>query len=307
MTTSGRGPGATPVWRSLLFVPANNPRFVDKAHERGADGIILDLEDSVPSAERPEARAALAASATKVARGGADVLVRINAEPEEAEQDLDAAVHPGVDAIMVPKAESAEALRALSRRVGELESQRGLRTGATRFVLLIESPAALLRAEEIARADARNVALDLGAEDFALAAGMVPDPETMAVPKQLALLAARAAGLVPIGILGTVADFRDLDAYRETARRSRRFGFEGATCIHPSAVPVLNEVFSPSTEEVERARRLVEAYRDAQARGLGAVTVDGKMVDVPVAERARRLLARHDAIRARRARAASKG
>lgn len=290
------------VWRSLLFVPANNKRFVDKAHARGADGIILDLEDSVPREERGEARASLAESVAAVGRGGADVLVRINSEPEECARDLEAAVTAGVHALMVPKVESAEGLREVSRQVEAIERARSLRVGAIRFMVLIESPAALLRAEEIGRAERRTVALDLGAEDFATAAGMVPEPDTLAVPKQLALLAARAAGLVPIGIMGTVAEYRDVEAYGELARRSRRFGFEGATCIHPGVVPVLNEAFTPSSDARDHARRVVDAYEEAQARGAGAISVDGKMIDVPVADRARRLLARCAIIDARAAR-----
>lgn len=290
------------VWRSLLFVPANNSRFVEKAHTRGADGIILDLEDSVPRAERHEARARLETSVAAVGRSGADVLVRINAELEECEADLEAAVIAGVHALMVPKVESADSLRAVSRRTEALERERGLRPGGIRFMLLIESPGALLHADEIARADARSIALDLGSEDFATAAGMVPEPDTLAMPKQLALLAARAAGLVPIGIMGTVAEYSDIDAYAALARRSRRFGFEGATCIHPGVVPALNEAFTPSHDQLEQARRVVDAYEEAEARGEGAINVGGKMVDVPVADRARRLLARHATIEARAAR-----
>jgi citrate lyase subunit beta/citryl-CoA lyase len=293
------------IWRSLLFVPANNPRFIDKAHTRGADAIILDLEDSVPVAERPDARRKLADSAAQVARGGADVLVRINSEPQEVAADLDAAVHPGVGALLVPKVDDAKTLQTLSADVSRLEAVRGMATGSIRFVVLVESAQGLLNAEAIARADARTVAMELGGEDFALSTGMVPSPETLAVPKQMVLYAARAAGLVPLGILGSIAEYGDLDAYRATAERSRRFGFEGAACIHPSNVPVLNEVFTPAPEDVERARRIVDAYAEAQRAGSGAVSVDGKMVDVPVVERAQKLLARLDAIRVREAAASS--
>ena len=287
------------IWRSLLFVPANNARFVEKAHTRGADGIILDLEDSVPVAERPRARAELGASIEQAGRGGGDMLVRINSQPDEAPADLDAAVVPGVRALLVPKVEQPETLRALSRDVSRLEAERGIETGSIRFVVLVESAAAVLNAEEIARADARIVAMELGGEDFALSTGMVPDAETLALPKQLVLYAARAARIVPLGILGSIADYGDVDAYRATALRSRRFGFEGAACIHPSNVPVLNEVFTPDPSEVEHARLIVDAYRAAQRAGSGAVSVDGRMIDVPVVERAENLLARADAIRAR--------
>lgn len=288
-----------PVWRSLLFVPANNERFVDKAHTRGADAIILDLEDSVPVAERPGARRGLADAVGLVGRVGTDVLVRINSEPDEAAADLDAAVQPGVRALLVPKVENPEALRALSADVSRLESDRGMPDGGVAFVILVESPAGLLRAEAIARADPRTVAMELGGEDFALSAGMLPDAETLAVPKQMVLYAARAAGIMPLGILGSIAHYSDLDAYRAIAERSRRFGFEGAACIHPSNVPILNDVFTPGAEDVERARLLVEAYAEAQRAGSGAISVDGNMVDVPVVIRAQNLLTRYAAIQAR--------
>ena len=296
-----RSPEQMLIWRSLLFVPANNGRFIDKAHTRGADAIILDLEDSVPARERPDARRKLMQSVELAARGGADVLVRINAQPDESAADLEAAVHTGVAALLVPKVEDAETLHGLSAHVALLEAQRGMTIGGVRFVVLVESAAGLLHAEAIARADVRNVALELGGEDFALSTGMLPDAETLALPKQMALYAARAAGLMPLGILGSIADYADLDAYRATAERSRRFGFEGAACIHPSSVPILNDVFTPSPAQAAHARRLVDAYADARRAGSGAVSVDGKMVDVPVVERAQALLARLAAIRAREA------
>ncbi|MEE9318450.1 MAG: CoA ester lyase [Rhodospirillales bacterium] len=297
--TPGETPGETIVWRSLLYVPANNERFIAKAHTRGADGIILDLEDSVPAAERAGARERLAASVETAGRKGADVLVRINRPDEEAERDLEAAVIPGVRALMLPKVDSAEHVHAMAGRVEALEKDRGLEPESIRFVVMVESPAALFRADRIAAAHPRNAAAFLGGEDFAAAAGMVPDPETLFLPKVMTLFAARAAGIMPLGVIGTVADYQDLDAVRDTIRRSRRFGFEGASCIHPSVVPVLNEEMAPSPDEVGQAERIVEAYRKAETEGLGAIAVDGKMVDVPVAVRARALLRRHAAVQKR--------
>lgn len=302
---SGRPSRDQLIWRSLLFVPANNGRFIEKAHTRGADGIILDLEDSVPVGERPGARRALTDSAALAARGGADVLVRINAEPDACAADLDAAIHPGVAALLVPKVEDPQALCALSGEVARLEGQRGMAAGSVGFVVLVESATGLLRAEAIARAEPRTLAMELGGEDFALSTGMVPDPETLAVPKQMVLYAARAAGLIPLGTLGSIADYADVDAYRIMAERSRRFGFEGAACIHPSGVPILNDVFTPSGAEAAHAQRLVDAYAEAQRAGSGALSVDGKMIDVPIVERARKLLARFHAIRERQAGAES--
>ena len=293
------------IWRSLLFVPSNNDRFIDKAHTRGADGIILDLEDSVPAAERPDARRALGESVRRVASGGADVLVRINAEPEETAADLEAAVIPGVGALLVPKVDTPERLHALAAEVARLENANGMRAGSVRFVVLIESAVGLLRAEAIARAQPRTVAIELGGEDFALSTGMIPDAETLALPKQMVLYAARAAGIAPLGILGSIADYSDANAYRATVERSRRFGFEGAACIHPSNVPVLNEVFTPPAAEVAHAERIVDAYDEALRKGSGAVSVDGRMIDVPVVERAQKLIARARALGARDAARAS--
>jgi len=288
-----------PVWRSMLYVPANNQRFIDKAHTRGADAIILDLEDSVPMTECPGAREKLAETAALVSRNGADVVVRINRPDEEAEQDLLAAVIPGVSALMLPKVPSATHVQAIAETVSGLENKRGMAEGSMMFVVMVESPAALLRAEEITSAHPRIVASYLGGEDFAAAAGMVPDPETLFMPKVMTLYASRAAGIMPLGMIGTVADFQDLDAVREIIRRSRRFGFEGASCIHPSVVPILNEEMAPSADEVAGAQRIVEGYKKAESDGLGAITIDGMMIDVPVAQRAEALLKRHAAIKTR--------
>jgi citrate lyase subunit beta/citryl-CoA lyase len=164
---------------------------------------------------------------------------------------------------------------------------------------MVETAAAFFRIAEIARAHPRLCALNLGAEDFALSAGILPEAEGLFMPKQMAVFAARAAGIMPLGFIGTVAKFHDLDGFRQTIRRSRRLG---ASVIHPSQIPILNEEFRPGVEEVGHARRVVAAYDKALAEGVGAVTVDGKMIDVPIVERARLLLERETAIAAREAR-----
>jgi citrate lyase subunit beta/citryl-CoA lyase len=170
------------------------------------------------------------------------------------------------------------------------------------MLAMVETCSAFFRIAEIAKASPRLVALNLGAEDFALSAGMLPGAEGLFMPKQTAIFAARAAGIMPMGFIGTVADFSDLDAFRQTVRRSRRLGFFGASVIHPSQVAILNQEFRPSPAEVEHGRRVVVAYDKALAEGVGAVTVDGKMIDVPVVERARLLVEREEAIAAREAR-----
>ena len=234
-----------------------------------------------------------------VGQAGADVTVRINASDEDAALDLEATVMPGVRGIFVTKVRDAEYIRAISRRVAELEAASGIAPGTICLIAMIETAAAYMQAYDIARADPRIAAMVLGGEDIALDLRMVPDADTLAVPKQQVAIAARAAGVLPFGIMGTVADYADTDAVREVAERSRRFGFEGASCIHPSIVPILNAAFTPSDAEVDHARRVVVAYAEAEAAGTGAITVDGKMIDVPVALRAQNLLARFEAIQRR--------
>jgi citrate lyase subunit beta / citryl-CoA lyase len=290
-----------PVWRSLLFVPVIARKFVDGAASRGADAIILDLEDSVPPAEKPRARTLLQEAVEIVSRGGADVLVRINRPLRRAIPDIEAAVSPGVQALVLPKVESAHHLRLLAEAIDEIEAERGMTIGATKLLVMVETAEAFFEMPEIARAHPRIVAMTLGAEDFALSAGMLPEAEGLLFPKQQMIIAARSAGILPLGFLGTVADFHDLAAFRATIQRSRRLGFLGAACIHPSQVAILNEEYAPQPGDVAHAERVVAAYEKATAEGVGAITVDGKMIDVPVVERAQALLVRHRAITAREA------
>lgn len=288
-----------PVWRSILYVPGNVPKFIDKAHERGADCVLVDLEDSVQPAQKPEARAMLGETMAKVARGGADVAVRINRPMRLAVADIEAAVRPGLSALFVTKTESVQHLRLLDEVVTELEKERGLPVGGIGFGAMIEHPRALAHIHDIAEHGPRVIAMMLGGEDFALETGSVPGDETLELPKRMVAFAAQAHGVNMIGILGTVADYSDPEAYKKSAERARRFGFSGGTCIHPGLVTALNEAFTPKPDEVAHARKLIEADKNAQAEGRGSFSVDGKMIDIPVIDRARKLLARHEAIERR--------
>jgi len=285
-----------PVWRSILYVPGNVPKFIDKAHERGADCVLVDLEDSVQPAQKAEARAMLPETMKKVARGGADVAVRINRPMRQAIPDLEAAVRPGLSALFVTKTEGVQHLRLLDEVVTELERERGMPVGGVGFAAMIEHPRALTELNDIAERGPRVIAMMLGGEDFALETGSVPGDETLELPKRMVAFAAQAHGVSMIGILGTVADYSDPAAYRKSAERARRFGFSGGTCIHPGLVATLNEAFTPTADEVAQARKLIAADEKAAAEGRGSFSVDGKMIDIPVIDRARRLIQRHEAI-----------
>ncbi|MBX9944975.1 MAG: CoA ester lyase [Reyranella sp.] len=291
-----------PVWRSTLYVPGNVAKFIDKAHERGADCVLVDLEDSVPPAEKPQARAMLPETMKKVAQGGADVAVRINRPLRLALPDIEAAVRPGLAALFITKTESVQHLRLLDEAVSELERERGMPPGGVGFGAMIEHPRALAHLHDIAEHGPRLVAMMLGGEDFALETGAVPNAESLELPKRLVAFAAQAHGVPAIGILGTVADYSDPAAYRQSAERARRFGFSGGTCVHPGLVQALNDAFTPGADEVAYARKLIAADEKAAAEGRGSFAVDGKMIDVPVIDRARRLIARHEAIQRRLAR-----
>jgi citrate lyase subunit beta/citryl-CoA lyase len=280
-----------PVWRSLLYVPVNVEKFVDKAHTRGADVLQLDLEDAVPPAEKEKARTLVEKNAARVRRGGADVVVR----------DLEHSICPDVDGIAITKTDSASHVRLLDQLVTELEQKRGMRVGHTKFIVMIETADAFTRIDEIPRSCERVVAMNIGGEDFALDMNAQPDGDVLLHPKQRMIIAARAAGVMPLGFIGTVADFSNWEAFRSMVRRARRFGFDGAGCIHPGQVKIVNEEYTPSAEEVAYAHKVVQMDKEAQAAGRGSFQIDGKMIDIPVVVRAERLIRRFEAIKQREA------
>ncbi|WP_287266408.1 CoA ester lyase [Mesorhizobium sp.] len=284
------GAMSVPRWRSLLFVPVHVPRFVETAHERGADGVILDLEDSVPQDRKGEARQQLPECVAKVGRKGASVLVRVNHGLRALAADLDAAVMAGVDALVLPKTDSAEWVIEIANAVSELERERNLPLGGIRFLAQIETPGALQRLAAIASAHSRMVAMALGPEDFSAAVGGAPEFDLLLTPNLSVLFAARAAGLLPLGFIGSIGEFSDTHKLREAAVRARRLGFAGALAIHPTQVAIFNEAFSPSAQELEWAHKVVAAVNDAATRGLSAFSLNGKMIDPPVVRRAHEIL-----------------
>jgi citrate lyase subunit beta/citryl-CoA lyase len=288
-----------PAWRSLMFVPVTAEKFVRTGADRGADAIILDLEDAVAPSQKERARTLIAEAIPQVNRKGADVLVRVNRPWRLLVRDLEAAVIPGVCALMLTKVDSPEHVQAVESIVDELEAERGLPAGRIKFIALVEDAKGFFRIEHIATSSRRLVGLSLGSEDFAADIGAQADPEVLFYPKQRTLFAAKAAGIMPMGFVGSIADFRDQEAFRAIVRRSRRMGFMCASAIHPLQVQVLNEEFQPTPEEIDRAERMVAAYDKAYAEGLGAVQFEGAMIDVPVVNRARNVLARARALAAR--------
>lgn len=279
--------------RSLLCIPADAERFFPKAADRGADLILLDLEDGVAPPAKARARAALPGLVGHLQARGACVFVRVNNEPGLLAQDLLASVRSGADGIMMPKVEAPDELARLDADMLREERAAGRPPHGMRVIALIETPLAVCRAMDIARASPRLVSMGLGAEDFSTAMGMEPVIGALSVPAQMVAMAAVAAGLHPIGLPGPVGDFTDLAAYRAIAEHARMIGIRGAICIHPAQVLILNQVFGGSEAQLAAAELVVAAFDAALAQGKGAIALDGRMIDAPIANRARLLLARN--------------
>ncbi|MCH2628852.1 MAG: aldolase/citrate lyase family protein [Nisaea sp.] len=287
-----------PVWRSMLYVPATSQKFIEKAHERGADAIKIDLEDAVAPQEKETARKLVKGAAKLVARGSADILVRINRPVRMAVADIEASIWPEVCGLVLPKVESADQIDFLCEVITELEEERGLEIGHTKLMVLIETPRGYSNVRSIASSTRRLSAIALGQEDFSAEMGMLePDGMSLLSYYQTVQVAAREAGILPIGYPGSIAEFTDLELFRSNAMIARSLGFDGGACIHPRQVPILNEAFTPTESEIDRAESMVKTYDEAMAAGDGAVAFEGKMIDVPVVARAQRILDIRDRIK----------
>jgi citrate lyase subunit beta/citryl-CoA lyase len=292
--------------RSILAVPASEPRKVEKAVVSQADAVFLDLEDAVPPDLKDTARAHAVRALRELDWGEKTRMVRINGlDTPWAYRDLveiceEAGAH--LDCVIVPKVSRPEELAFVDILLSQIEAHKGLpqRIG---IHALVETASGLARVEQLAAASPRLQALSFGPGDFAASVGMpaaaigTEDEWDAAYPGHRwhyamarVVVAARAAGVRAFD--GPAAEFRDLDAFRRLCRTARSLGFDGKWCIHPAQLPVVHEVFAPTEDEVRWARKVVAAYQEAQAAGRGAITVDGKMVDAASLRMAQATLAR---------------
>jgi citrate lyase subunit beta / citryl-CoA lyase len=280
--------------RSFLYVPANREKFLDKAVGLPADAFILDLEDSVPLPEKDNARAGVKATAPKI--GDHRVWVRVNGlETGLAEADLDAVIGvPGLAGIFLPKVETPEEVLRWDAAIAALEKARGLAIGSTRLVLSLESALGVLNAYAMSIAAPRVASLSFGgAQDGDLNTDLgctwSSDGPEMMTARGMALIAARAAHFdSPLD--GVFADVRDPDGFAKDTALSRRLGYRGRKLIHPSQIEPCNRLYAPSQRELDYYARVLEAFETALKKGSAATTVDGKMIDVAMANAARRAL-----------------
>lgn len=295
-----------PPLRSLLFVPGTRTDWLPKARAAGADAAILDLEDAVPAADKLAARAQVADAIARAAAEPAEqagrmaLFVRVNPlDGWAGAEELRAVVRPGLTGVVLPKVRSAQEVKLADRLLGWCEQEQGLPAGRVALTPLLETARGLREAYDIARAVPRIAylgALTAPGGDVERAVGYRWSPEgteTTALRSRV-LLDARAAE-VPCPVSGLWTRVTDLPGLRAFAEHNRSLGYEGMMAIHPSHVPVINEVFSPSPGELDRCAALIAAVEAAQEEGRGAVTFQGEMVDEAMAATARLVLGRHRA------------
>jgi citrate lyase subunit beta/citryl-CoA lyase len=291
MVSTGSASGGFRPRRSVLYMPSSNARALEKAKTIPCDGLILDLEDAVAPDDKPAARDAACAAVTSGEYGNRELTIRVNgADTEWHADDLAAACAAGPDAIVVPKVSSAEAvLDLVEAMVGHGAPEH------TSLWAMVETPYAMLHAEEIASASERLTVLVMGTNDLAkeLYAEHVPGRQPLLAGLGLALLAARATGKAILD--GVYNDVSNLDGFRAECRQGREMGFDGKTLIHPGQVEGANETFAPSAQAVEDARGILAAW---EARDSGVVTYNGRMIENLHVESARRTLSIAEAIAA---------
>jgi len=286
--------------RTLLFVPGNRPRMLDRAPRAGADVIVVDLEDAVPAGEKREARRLVRSLLPSLAGGPAAVYVRLNnIHTGLARGDLMDVVRPGLAGVVHPKTDQPQDLRDLDVLLREAEVRNRVRPGDVAVIPLIETPRAILRCHDIARATDRVAALSLGGEDYTAELGVPRSDEALAYARGVIVTVAAALGVPAVDTPCPAID--DERGLAREAKLARSMGFRGKYVIHPDHVALVNRVFSPGADQIAASRRIVDAARRAEKQRKGSVALDGMMIDAPVVERARRLLAMADRISGRSA------
>ncbi|MFA6670986.1 MAG: citrate (pro-3S)-lyase subunit beta [Bacillota bacterium] len=277
--------------RTMMFVPGNNPGLLKDAHIYGADSLMFDLEDSVSLNEKDAARFLVYNALLNSDYEGCEIVVRVNGlDTPYGRDDFNAIVRAKPDVIRLPKTETAEDVKQADLLVGELEKIYSITTGSIKIMAAIESALGVINAYKIAIASPRLIAIAIGAEDF------VTDMKTGRTDSGMELLAARtqvllAARAAKIYALDTVfSDVRDDEGFEREVRFIKQLGFDGKSVIHPNQVEIVHRVFTPGKEDIQKSIRIITAAGEAQRKGSGVISLDGKMIDKPIIERAQRVL-----------------
>lgn len=276
--------------RTMMFVPGNNPGMMADAHIYGPDSIMLDLEDSVTMAEKDAARLLVYQALKTVDYGNTEMVVRINPlNTPYGKKDIEAVVKAGVDVIRMPKTETAEEVVEVEREIERVERELGC-VGRTKIMAAIESTLGIVNAYAIATASPRMMGIALGAEDYCanLKAQRTPGGDELRLARETIVVAARAAG---IDALDTVySNLNDMETFRQEVEYIKTLGFDGKSIINPRQIEIINEVFAPKEKEITKARAIIAAIKEAEAKGSGVIALNGKMIDRPVVIRAQRTI-----------------
>ncbi|MFT8361558.1 MAG: citrate (pro-3S)-lyase subunit beta [Sporolactobacillus sp.] len=277
--------------RSMMYVPGSKPSMIKDATIYGADSIMFDLEDSVSLAEKDSARRLVYHALTTMDFGKTETVVRINAlDSEFGMEDLRAIVRARPNVIRLPKTETAKDVTDVEEAIAAIEREIGLEVGTTKMMAAIESALGVLNAYQIATASKRLMGIAIGAEDFVTDMKTTRSPEgvELATARSLVLLAARAA---KISAFDTVySDVNNEEGFKQEARLIKQLGFDGKSLVNPRQINLLHEIYAPTVEEINHAERVIEAAEDAKRKGSGVVSLNGKMVDKPIIERAQRVM-----------------
>ncbi|MDY4031513.1 MAG: aldolase/citrate lyase family protein [Pyramidobacter sp.] len=278
--------------RTMLYLPGNNPNMLVRGHLFGSDGIVMDMEDAVALSEKDAARIMISKFLRRGDFGSVEVTVRINgADTEFWKKDLEAVVPcKRLDGIRLPKADSPQVIKDVDEELSRLEDKYGIAQGHIKLFCILETAYGIWHAYDVATASRRVTAILPGGEDLVadLKTSRTPEGTELEWSRRMIVIAARAAGVDAIDLM--FPRVTDDEGLRRDAQFSKDLGFDGKSVIHPNQIPVIHEIFTPSEKEIEKAQRIIAAAEDARARGLGAVSVDGRMVDVPVVKRARYIL-----------------
>jgi len=277
--------------RTMLFVPGNNPAMVKDAHIYGSDSIIFDLEDSVSPAEKDAARLLVYSALRSIDYGTIELVVRINGlDTPWYKADIEAMVRGGIEVIRLPKTETAADIQLVEAIVEAVERAAGIPVGKVKLMAALESPLAIINAYEIARATPRMIGIALSAEDFvtSMKTSRSADGVELFEARGRIVIAARAAGVMALDTVFT--DINDQEGFMREVRLIKQMGYDGKSVVNPNQIPLVHAAFAPTEDEVRKARRVIEAAREAEERGSGVVSLDGKMIDKPIVARAQRVL-----------------
>lgn len=275
----------------MLFVPGNNPGMIQDAYIYGSDSIMFDLEDSVSVLEKDSARSLVFEALTTLDFNGTEIVVRINSlDSALGIDDLESMVRARPDVIRLPKTECADDIIQCEIEIARIERTAGIPVGTTKMMAAIESAAGVLNAKEIAFASDRLVGIALGAEDYVtnLKTNRSSDGVELLFARSMILLAARTAGIAAIDTV--YSDVDDEEGLRQETSLVKQLGFDGKSVINPRQISVIHELYTPKEKEIQRSLAIVEAMEEAKRKGSGVIALNGKMIDRPILERARRVL-----------------